>query len=69
MAEPGKAPKSVPDGGPSVGSEQDGEDPGRRSDMLEERSRPGRHGGGGSPGWRPGAGSADADNKETPPGA
>ena len=39
--------------GISVNSQQDGEDPVRRTDFLSERNRPGLHGGAGDTAWNP----------------
>jgi hypothetical protein len=36
-----------------IGSHQDGDDPNKPTDLLSEKVRPGQHGGGGSPGWKP----------------
>jgi hypothetical protein len=47
-----------------IGSRQDGEDPNRRSDFLEERASPGAHGGSGDPAWKPG--SAVGENEDNP---
>jgi hypothetical protein len=47
-----------------IGSRQDGENPNRRSDYLEERGSPGAHGGSGDPAWKPG--SAVGENEDNP---
>ena len=50
--------------GVSIGSRQDGEDPNRRSDYLEERASPGAHGGSGDPAWK--SGSEVGENEDNP---
>ena len=41
--------QNEPDKDRRIGSDQDGEDPNRRTDLLKERVVPGTHGGGGDP--------------------
>ena len=56
--------QNEPDKDRRIGSDQDGEDPNRRTDLLKERVVPGTHGGGGDPAWKPG--NAVGENESNP---